>query len=115
MIILKIYLIGLFFFTLFMIYRHFSGKYEVIPFYQEIIFTIFYPIILLYELYDRMFPKRFVHYFDKTDTPYPQEWQPKRKYHKIWKRLKYKSFLGHKVIKTKWFDLITIYKRGERK
>lgn len=114
MIILKIYLIGMLATLIFTWYRELSGKYEKLPAFVLIICILLYPIILLYMLYEKIFSKRFVHYFDKNDTPYSQEFQPKRKYHKVWKRLKYKTFLGHKVVMVKWFDLITIYKRGER-
>jgi hypothetical protein len=48
-------------------------------------------------------------YFDKIDTPYMQEFQPKKKYHVVWKRLAYKEFFEHKVIKIKLFGLFTIY------
>ena len=109
MIILKIYLIGLLLVLIFTLYRELSGKYELISIPILLVCNLIYPIIFLYMLYEKMFPKRFVHYFDKTDTPYSQECQPKSKYHKVWKRLKYKIFLGHKVVKIKWFGLITIY------
>lgn len=94
-------------------YRELSGKYEKLPAFVLIIGILLHPIVLLYALYEKIFPKRFVHYFDKTDTPYSQEFQPKSKYHKVWKRLKYKTFFGHKVIKIRWFDLITIYDKGK--
>lgn len=115
MMILKIYLIGLLGVLIFTIYRELSGKYKVLSTPVLMISILLYPIIFLYSLYEKIFPKRFVHYFDKTDTPYSQEWQPKRKYHKVWKRLKYKNFLGHKVIKIRWFDLFTIYDTKEVK
>jgi len=47
-------------------------------------------------------------YFDKKDTPFTLKFQPKRKYHVVWKRLAYGSFLGHKVIRVKLFGLFTI-------
>lgn len=53
--------------------------------------------------------KIYKHYFDKKDTPYVQEYQPKRKYHTAWKRIRYKGFLGHKVVKIKLLGLFTIY------
>lgn len=110
---LYIYLIGLIAWTIFMIYRHFSGEYDVIPFYIEFIFTLIYPFIILWWIYDYLFPARYMHYFDKEDSPYRQDFQPKSKYHKVWKRNKYSDFLRHKTIKIKWFDLITIYKIKE--
>ena len=50
-------------------------------------------------------------YFDKRDTPYRQDFQPKSKYHKVWKRMPYKYFLKHKVIKIKLFGIFSIYKK----
>ena len=47
-------------------------------------------------------------YFDKSDTPYTDKFQPKRKYHVVWKRNPYKLFLGHRVIKVKLFGLFDI-------
>ena len=113
--ILKIYLIGLVGTIIFTIYRELSGKYAKIYTLTLLLCNLIYPILLLYALYNKVFTKRFVHYFDKEDTPYSQELQPKRKYHKVWKRLRYKTFLGHKVIMIKWFGLLTIYKKEELK
>lgn len=47
-------------------------------------------------------------YFSKDDTPFNQLYQPKRKYHTIWKHYAYKSFLGHKVIKVKKFGIFKV-------
>lgn len=113
MIILQIYLIGLLLTLIFTAYRELSGKYEQISIPVLLICNLIYPIIFLYVLYDKVFPKRFVHYFDKEDTPYSQEFQPNKKYHKVWKRLKYNTFLGHQAVKIKWFGLITIYKKNQ--
>lgn len=58
--------------------------------------------------------KIYKHYFNKTDTPYIQEFQKRNKYHTAWKNFAYKSFLGHKVYKIKLFGIFTIYKnQGE--
>lgn len=57
-------------------------------------------------------------YFDKSDTPYIQEWQKNRKYHVVWKRCAYKSFLGCRVVMVKLFGIFTIYRHdpeGEQK
>ena len=48
-------------------------------------------------------------YFDKSDTPYVQNWQPKSKYHTVWKRCAYKRFMNHRVVKVKLFGIFTIY------
>lgn len=53
--------------------------------------------------------KIYKHYFDKSDTPYIQEFQPKQKYHTCYKHFRYSSFLKHKVIKIKLLGLFTIY------
>lgn len=53
--------------------------------------------------------KIYKHYFDKSDTPYVQEYQAKRKYHTDWKHFKYKTFLLHRVVKIKVFGIFTIY------
>lgn len=51
----------------------------------------------------------YKHYFDKNDTPYVQDYQAGKKYHTAWKHLKYRAFLGHKVLKIKVFGIFTIY------
>ena len=48
-------------------------------------------------------------YFDKKDTPYRDDFQRNKKYHVVWKRQPYKTFLRHKVVKIKMFGLFTIY------
>jgi hypothetical protein len=53
-------------------------------------------------------------YFDKSDTPFIQTFQPRRKYHVCWKRVPYKTFLGHNVVKIKLFGLFTIKKMPKR-
>lgn len=53
--------------------------------------------------------KLYKHYFFKCDTPFKQSWQPKRKYHVVWKRASYFIFLGHRVAKIKFLGLFTIY------
>lgn len=53
--------------------------------------------------------KIYKHYFDKNDTPYVQDFQANKKYHTAWKRLKYRAFLDHKVLKIKVFGIFTIY------
>ena len=52
----------------------------------------------------------YKHYFKKTDTPYSQEWQKRKKYHIVWKHFAYTSFFGHRVYKIKLFGIFTIYK-----
>jgi hypothetical protein len=47
-------------------------------------------------------------YFSKEDTPFNQLCQPKRKYHTVWKRNPYQTFLGHKVVKVKLFGIFKI-------
>lgn len=54
--------------------------------------------------------KLYKHYFDKSDTPYRESFQRKRKYHTVWKRGKYVIFLQHKVVKIKFLGIFTIYK-----
>ena len=54
--------------------------------------------------------KLYKHYFDKSDTPYVESFQRKRKYHTVWKRGKYMVFLQCKVIKIKFLGIFTIYK-----
>jgi hypothetical protein len=53
--------------------------------------------------------KIYKHYFNKNDTPYVQDYQPRKKYHTAWKRFKYRAFLGHKVVKIKALGIFTIY------
>ena len=55
--------------------------------------------------------KIYKHYFDKNDTPYRADIQAKKKYHTAWKRLPYKRFLAHNVVKIKLFGIFTIYDR----
>ena len=57
--------------------------------------------------------KKYKIYFDKDDTPYVADWQAKKKYHTVWKRLPYKRYLGCEVAKIKLFGLFTIYKRSK--
>lgn len=47
-------------------------------------------------------------YFDKSDTPFVQEFQKNRKYHTVWKRRPYDTFLGHKVVMVKKFGLFNV-------
>ena len=54
--------------------------------------------------------KLYKHYFDKSDTPYVESFQRKRKYHTVWKKGKYRVFLQCKVIKIKFLGIFTIYK-----
>lgn len=54
--------------------------------------------------------KRYKIYFAKSDTPYRQDFQPKKKFHTVWRNLPYKTFLGHKVVKIKKYGIFTIYK-----
>ena len=53
----------------------------------------------------------YKHYFEKSDTTYVQTFQSKKKYHAVWKHLKYTAFLNHNVVKIKLFGLFTIYKK----
>ena len=53
--------------------------------------------------------KIYKHYFEKTDTPFVQEYQAKKKYHTAWKHLRYVRFMDHKVVKIKMFGIFTIY------
>ena len=55
--------------------------------------------------------KKYKIFFDKNDTPYITDWQTKRKYHTVWKRLPYTRFLAHNVVKIKLFGIFTIYDR----
>ena len=74
------------------------------------LFLIFSPIIIFIKLVDELLPrKRYKTYFDKTDTPYAETFQANKKYHIVWKRMAYKTFLNHKVIKIKLFGFIPIY------
>jgi len=52
--------------------------------------------------------KKYKTYFDKKDTPFHKTFQPKRKYHVIWKRYAYADFLGHKTEKVKLFGIFRI-------
>lgn len=54
--------------------------------------------------------KLYKHYFDKSDSPFVQSYQRKRKYHTSWKRGKYRIFLQCKVVKIKFLGIFTIYK-----
>jgi len=75
-----------------------------------VLFLIFSPIIVFIKLADGLLPrKRYKTYFDKTDTPYVKTFQSNKKYHIVWKRNAYKTFLNHRVIKIRLFGLITIY------
>lgn len=47
-------------------------------------------------------------YFEKNDTPFRIDFQPNRKYHVVWKRNPYQTFLGHKVFKVKLFGIFKI-------
>ena len=51
----------------------------------------------------------YKHYFDKKDTPYVLEYQPRQKYHTVFKHFRYKKFLGHKVVKIKLLGIFSIY------
>jgi len=52
-------------------------------------------------------------YFNKDDTPFRQDFQPKKKQHIVWYRTPYTIFLEHRVDKLKLFGLFTIYKNAE--
>ena len=56
--------------------------------------------------------KKYKTYFSKEDTPYRKDFQPDRKYHVVWKRNAYESFLGHKVVKVKLFGIFNIMGKG---
>ena len=56
--------------------------------------------------------KKYKIYFAKSDTPFRQDFQSKKKFHTVWRRLPYKTFLGHKVVKIKKYGIFTIYKNG---
>ena len=58
--------------------------------------------------------KLYKHYFDKSDTPYRESFQRKRKYHTVWHRGAYRVFLQHKVIKIKFLGIFTIYKLTDK-
>lgn len=47
-------------------------------------------------------------YFDKKDTPFTQDFQKHKKYHVVWKRRAYATFLGHNVLKVKLLGIFTI-------
>ena len=53
--------------------------------------------------------KLYKHYFDKSDPPYRESFQRKKKYHTVWHRGAYRVFLRHKVIKIKFLGIFTIY------
>lgn len=53
--------------------------------------------------------KPYKTYFDKKDTPFRQDFQPNKKYHVVWNRLPYRTFLGYKVVKVKLFGIFTIH------
>ena len=75
---------------------------------NTIITIILLPLLII------TFPiKQYKTYFDRSDTPFVQEWQSKRKYQIAWKRMPYTSFLGHKTVKVKWLGLITIHHNEE--
>ena len=57
--------------------------------------------------------KKYKIYFDKNDTPYRQDFQPKKRYHTMWKRMPYTRFLNHYVVKIKLFGIFTIYDRAK--
>jgi hypothetical protein len=55
--------------------------------------------------------KLYKHYFDKSDTPFIPERQPKAKYHTVWMRKTYEKISNHKVYMIKFLGFITIYRR----
>ena len=57
--------------------------------------------------------KKYKTYFDKSDTPFKQEMQQKKKYHTVWFRQPYMVFLQHAVVKIKLWGLFTIYSPSE--
>jgi len=57
--------------------------------------------------------KKYKTYFDKSDTPFKQDYQDKKKYHVVWNRQPYMVFLQHAVVKIKKYGLFTIYKPSE--
>ena len=57
--------------------------------------------------------KIYKHYFNKDDTPFVNTYQPKKKYHTVWYRNTYDTFLTHKVVKIKLFGIFTIYNRAK--
>ena len=59
--------------------------------------------------------KRYKIYFSKTDTPFVQDFQPKKKYHTAWVRLAYTRFLGHRVVKVKKYGIFTVFREREVK
>jgi hypothetical protein len=75
------------------------------------------PVIVLYNLWEivkhNTSLKLYKTYFDKSDTPYVQTFQPNRKYHVVWKRCAYTMFLKHQVVKVKFLGLFTIYNKQE--
>lgn len=58
--------------------------------------------------------KLYKHYFDKSDTPYRESFQRKKKYHTVWHRGAYRVFLAHKVIKIKFLGIFTIYELTDK-
>lgn len=79
-------------------------------------FLLFSPIIVLYLFLETIFDfKIYKIYFDKSDTPFRQDFQPNKKYHVVWKRNAYTKFLNHKVLKVKKYGIFTIYENEVNK
>lgn len=79
-----------------------------------VILNIFSPLVLSSFIIDTILPKkRYQTFFNKNDTPFAKEFQPNKKYHIVWKRMAYKEFLGHKVVKIKLLGIITIFNKTE--
>jgi hypothetical protein len=77
---------------------------------------LFSPIIVLYLFLETIFDfKIYKTYFDKSDTPFRQDFQPNKKYHIVWKRNAYTKFFNHKVIKVKKYGIFTIYESEVKK
>ena len=91
-------------------------KNDNIPYKIFIVSLLFSPILLLIGQLEKLLDvKPYKIYFDKKDTPFKQDFQPNKKYHIVWKRMPYTTFLNHKVIKIKRFGIFTIYEKASDK
>jgi len=76
---------------------------------RVIMIPLWFVVIIFEKLSSKI--RFYKHYFDRSDTPFIQDFQKGKKYQCVWKLGKYEVFLNHKVVKIKLFGLFTIYTR----
>ena len=79
-----------------------------------LLLLLFWEVLLIYGLITSYVgsPRLYKTYFDKSDTPFRQDFQPTQKYHIVWKRAAYRTFLKHKVVKVKFLGIFTLFDEG---